>query len=665
MKNVCGSHNFCERFGKIIIKSYMPKTQLDQKYFMYLCQNNPKKNIQKYYQELINSSIPVAKVYNISYSECKTLIIKQQFIDGNTLKETIDLLTKKLFACNDFNLLDLILKYIHKLIQLQKKVNDFNSNIKIDLNTNNFIVNNNEIVLVDITPPLYKNLLQKKMEWPITILFESIYSISGQWITMLGYLFRPFIYYGYVFKRSYLEKIIRYILSKIINSVREIWGDSYAILLNKKVKKITNVTKNPFECKIALINMFLNKDINSIQLYNMYKNIKMSEIFKNYEEKFMENNFRESFYDLIKNYKKKSIYMNFCNIGFKLNIDIKYYDIIKSDLKCYINNDDSDYGIIYNIDFNVNDNIYNELCKYILNKEANLVKIYESNKGVKTYVKKYAFNNINIFHVYEFNCIVIDDKKHKYIVLSENAIDKERQLLRIIKEISLRNHESNGSVLFHAAGLIINNKGVVITGPKGAGKTTLLCMLLSEDNVQYIANDKMIVSDKLKMVYLPLALQAGIGTVDNNECLKKYIKNNKLIRPQNSLEEKDNFKYQITSLEVSRIFNCELRASCDISVIIIPHICIDSDKIEILSLSKEEKKKYLIDSILSPNDSMWPNAWVEPLTIDKKAIEKNAYKIIEKLINDTYIIKMNYGTKITNGELRKIIENHIKQLKKS
>ena len=46
-----------------------------------------------------------------------------------------------------------------------------------------------------------------------------------------------------------------------------------------------------------------------------------------------------------------------------------------------------------------------------------------------------------------------------------------------MKEVTIRTYENKGGVIFHAGAVMLQNKGIIISGPKGAGKQ--LCYVTS------------------------------------------------------------------------------------------------------------------------------------------------------------------------------------------
>jgi energy-coupling factor transporter ATP-binding protein EcfA2 len=66
-------------------------------------------------------------------------------------------------------------------------------------------------------------------------------------------------------------------------------------------------------------------------------------------------------------------------------------------------------------------------------------------------------------------------------------------LMRVVRELAMNHATEEGDFILHAACVSLNQRGLIIAGPKGAGKTTLLVHLLGVEKAQYVANDRLLV----------------------------------------------------------------------------------------------------------------------------------------------------------------------------
>jgi hypothetical protein len=63
-------------------------------------------------------------------------------------------------------------------------------------------------------------------------------------------------------------------------------------------------------------------------------------------------------------------------------------------------------------------------------------------------------------------------------------------LMRLIRELVMRQRCRSGGVLVHGAALSHADRGILIVGPKMAGKTTLLTFCLQHSAARYVSNDR-------------------------------------------------------------------------------------------------------------------------------------------------------------------------------
>jgi hypothetical protein len=65
------------------------------------------------------------------------------------------------------------------------------------------------------------------------------------------------------------------------------------------------------------------------------------------------------------------------------------------------------------------------------------------------------------------------------------------QSIDLIRDLIIRHEEMQGTIIFHASGVLYEDRVVAIAGRKGAGKTTMLLHLLEKGGVSYFTGDKL------------------------------------------------------------------------------------------------------------------------------------------------------------------------------
>jgi hypothetical protein len=102
------------------------------------------------------------------------------------------------------------------------------------------------------------------------------------------------------------------------------------------------------------------------------------------------------------------------------------------------------------------------------------------------------------------------DRRHVEILSASGDRSARTALMRVVREVAMI-HARRRGLLLHASCFALDGKGgVLILGAKGAGKTTLLLHALLDGAVQYVTNDRALVSEG------PAGLVAtGIPTIVN------------------------------------------------------------------------------------------------------------------------------------------------------
>ena len=123
---------------------------------------------------------------------------------------------------------------IELLIFIQRKAWIYNKDIRIDLNTKNFIIqeNTNKIIYIDVTPPIYRSAFPERSAYPMNIFLESLDTMEDHWIALYGYLVRPFIKYANEYKRGNLNSTIIFIRDKLLGYIEKYWGKKEKLILD-------------------------------------------------------------------------------------------------------------------------------------------------------------------------------------------------------------------------------------------------------------------------------------------------------------------------------------------------------------------------------------------------------------------------------------------------
>lgn len=222
--------------------------------------------------------------------------------------------------------------------------------------------------------------------------------------------------------------------------------------------------------------------------------------------------------------------------------------------------------------------------------------------------KIFKTSEISITFADDDKYTIVDYNNNRYLFIYGCKVDYGVQVMREIRHYIYTQNIKSKCSLLHAAALRFNNHNILICGDKGSGKTTTLCKLLSSPHAQlYLSNDKLWISCDGKKLYAytyPLVARVGPGTLSSIKEFEIYLSSHNLYRKQKhtSMEANKNGKFEITPLELSRIFSVPLIDCFEPDAIIITHF---SDKNYAFLLDENaQKKEYLDEHILcfgSPN----------------------------------------------------------------
>jgi energy-coupling factor transporter ATP-binding protein EcfA2 len=234
-------------------------------------------------------------------------------------------------------------------------------------------------------------------------------------------------------------------------------------------------------------------------------------------------------------------------------------------------------------------------------------------------------------------------------------IGASREILRLIREVSTRMHESRGGISIHGASVEVKDAGVMLVGPSGSGKTTIAINLMAGLGAKVICNDRSLVnlndSGTLKVFASPVAFRISAGTLKSSAKLRKLVFSGETER-KNEISEAHlsgghiafdqggrEIKAELTPLELANLFTVPRVHHATLKLGIIPTFepSIRVPVIENLSHSQIHSAIQLENRTIS--DPIWPSPWIEP----RKEVTMNC---INKLL-ETKFVSIKFGTDTT------------------
>lgn len=354
----------------------------------------------------------------------------------------------------------------------------------------------------------------------------------------------------------------------------------------------------------------------------------------------------------------KNIECNLPDINFNINVDEKNYEMVIKKINESIIPFKKNTEKTIIIEYIVDSKRFYEMLNLI---NDSLGIFYDSFKNQKH--KEVKLNNEYYYLVdtQEYIGNKIDDEHYK-IIVKENTETSANWIVRIIRELYLREKEDKGYFFMHGTALEVHNKGIMILGTSGSGKTTLAVKLLELNKIKgFLSNDRVFINKDLQMDYFPQAVTYAMGTVKNNNRLNQYFIDNKILEKRKKInyeEAENNIDCNTPLTDVAKVFDyTEMKARTKLDYIIYPRFDINTEKLEVLEMSEVEKGKLLEITNFTPNDTeSLRKPWIRKRKTNEKVILDCKSRLNEKIMKEVKIKKIKYGVNTKAEEILKILE---------
>lgn len=302
-----------------------------------------------------------------------------------------------------------------------------------------------------------------------------------------------------------------------------------------------------------------------------------------------------------------------------------------------------------------NEKIFNDISKKLENKKYEIIQTFFNKIHYKYRVRIDNKVFIEIYKSEKNDYFIINWNKNIIIC---NKIQKNNHLLiYIYREIVYRYFENNNYIMLHGACFENNKKGYIICGKSGSGKSTFLISALENSNY-FISNDRVLISKNLVINSFPMPLRIGLGTVYNNDKLKKFIINNFDFLKRDNIFSKEDIliekisikeKIEITIKEIESCYHKIGNNFIKLEAIIIPEFDKNRKEEEIELISKEDIVEYLLNEKYTPNDPLWTNDWIYKRNLDINQLSFLSEKILREIISKVNIFRIKFGPKLNKN----------------
>ncbi|MDQ1246410.1 MAG: hypothetical protein QG597_778 [Actinomycetota bacterium] len=222
-------------------------------------------------------------------------------------------------------------------------------------------------------------------------------------------------------------------------------------------------------------------------------------------------------------------------------------------------------------------------------------------------------------------------------------------VLRIIREILIRHGENTGSTLFHAAGVTLDGRAVLIVGPPLAGKSTLLACVLhcAKGRAALMSNDRVLVHDRhARAVPLPVGLARG--TLDAFTELRLLVPESDRIVLEDRFATRH--KTTLTAAAFAAAFGSPLAPGGSIDLVLAPALTHDAQVTTVTNLDAEETARLLNEACYTPHDEFW-RPWFAPREHTADALRQRSTQHCQTLARDVPAVRITHGVGGDHGNL--------------
>lgn len=303
--------------------------------------------------------------------------------------------------------------------------------------------------------------------------------------------------------------------------------------------------------------------------------------------------------------------------------------------------------------------IWSIFLQYIDTHNSKLKPFYTPKNNIQIFL--FSFNSINVFFQ------LVENKPYQIVAFLENEIfvfapniySKELHFfpMRAIRNLVVVENLNRGKIIFHASGVVSNNKAYIFIGDKLAGKTTSMISFLKYGGYNLLTNDRILISpnelNEFTAIGLPIAVGIRPKTFKFFPQLIEYVKENQLCYYSQPFQTQENFlsllesisnsenlnkpKITFTPKELAEALNVSISTLGKLAYIFILDLDLSCQKLEIHPLSNEQAISILLKNKID-NISEHQPFW-------NSLLEKNyeGISMIKSIVNHCNIIKIRYN----------------------
>ncbi|WP_156958808.1 hypothetical protein [Labrenzia sp. DG1229] len=270
-----------------------------------------------------------------------------------------------------------------------------------------------------------------------------------------------------------------------------------------------------------------------------------------------------------------------------------------------------------------------------------------------------------LYHSAKF--VIIQEPVRNRVTLVLSNPNVKTQIMRVLRELYLRELEAHGGILLHGGGFVKDEEVTLIVADKCCGKTTAMLTGLLISEMEYLANDRVLVvqdGEGLAVLPFPMAIRVGWGTARAFPNL--HVPDlSTLYRPQDprlagETSEAATFgsgiKLELTPLEISQFMRVPHSGGGKLKRILVPAIQKTGSGVKMTKLNHQQALDELSGQVMTPIDEKWCNPWLLPRQVCSEAVRE----MLERIVQNADVFRVAYGFGDVD-ELRQNLRNDVRR----
>ena len=607
--------------------------------------------IKSYLDLLDRSGVSYAQVSRLDVQQNSaatlTVVLIQEYIKGPTVAEILNSRYDGFVRVGKNGILNFLLSLFRDILVECEKVERINRSGRIDLNTENFVYNEEaNVVLVDVFPPLYEILAVREDLYNLALYYLRF--APGERTADLMFQFCKSLHelYALDMHPSTLVAIAYEILS-------EVTAPGGSLCPPKIMEPGMNLGFQGLRLRCTERLRLFCSEVSSIldQSSWIYSMREISDYSIHWMQDLL----------MLRRYE---------NIELRLeDLDVDYYTISVDDhvisrafIAKYISPlvmgpvqrylqfelERVAVDVVRSVSILYDPVGYKSLRDWVMiGKDTNSNEfIVEPFKGEKQFLRKTDFNVVCYVpcdgHRPIQSATLVSPKSVTFI-LGELGYPSERVLIRYLRELQRRQYQNQGGSIYHSSGVSKDGATCLMMGEKGAGKTTLMLKLCSA-GFDFVANDRVALFRDFSVRGLPLPVRIdpkSLSSFSDRIDAFRYLEQLRSTQGDGKVEL---YPEEFCSYFANRVIYLS-----NLKCIIFPRIILDVSGVFAATLVSTEMARLLIEqSCFTPKDESWFDDWFGLDELSHYELSASSRAMTEVLSErmPSYILEFSYDLSV-------------------